>query len=187
MLLCGARTKHPAGPPVARDTEQKLQQSRTADGMEHFERIEAPPLPVLDPFALGALSEPSDGTVGGGTEQLVVGFVGRWQPFCGAVGKDFLQEGGTAPVVKTCVLAKVRFEQKEESDVTRVFEERDQRRISVGNAVPILHLVDQFLRPGIFGPGGFYGGKKLLRGEGGRIHVKVGFHFWHGFRGRSTL
>src|SRR5258708_38053388 len=110
MLVCGARAKHRAGLRFARDTEQKLQQSRTADGMEHFERIEAPPLPVLDPFALGALSEPSDGPVGGGTEQIVVGFVGRRQPLCGAVGKYFLEEGGAAPVVQICVLPKVRFE-----------------------------------------------------------------------------
>src|SRR5258708_18649624 len=118
MLVCGARAKHRAGLRFARDTEQKLQQSRTADGMEHFERIEAPPLPVLDPFALGALSEPSDGPVGGGTEQIVVGFVGRWQPFCCAVCKDFLQEGATAPVLKTRVLANVRFEQTEASAAT---------------------------------------------------------------------
>src|ERR1700687_6103185 len=65
------------------NAEEAFQHSLVAKRMEHIERIESLPGPILDALALALIGQTVDGAVRSGHQQLVIVFVGRRQPFCG--------------------------------------------------------------------------------------------------------
>ena len=83
--------------------------------VKHVERVEAPPLPVLDTRAVGVFGELCDSAIGCSDEQSVVGLVRGRKPFGRAIGEDFLQEGGGAPFVESGLVGEIRFENEGKS------------------------------------------------------------------------
>src|SRR5713226_3722662 len=93
-----------------RNAEKFPQQAFPPDVVKHLQGIEAFPRPIFNPVALGLLRQGGHSLVGGSDQQLVVVFVGRWQPLRWPIGQDFLQKGSSSPAVQIRLVSKERLE-----------------------------------------------------------------------------
>src|SRR5712692_10034916 len=112
---------------LARNAEKCLQRAFMAKRVKHVQGIEFFPRPIFDAFALALVGEFFHGEIGGGGEQFIIAFVRGWKPLRGAIRKNFLKKGGTAPLIQAGIFTQKRLEEQIEGGASRSVQERDLR------------------------------------------------------------
>src|SRR6202521_5702061 len=113
--------------------------------VKHIQGVEALPRPIFDAIALTLFGQIGYGKVGSGGEQFVIVFISSWQPLRRPIGEDSLQKCGAPPLIKTRVFSKERLKEEVDGRPADSLQERNFRRVGVGDSVPILKVFDELL------------------------------------------
>src|SRR6266404_8650003 len=117
--------------------------------MNHVERVEAFPSPVLDALASALLGEPRRCFVGRRGKQLVIALERGRQPLRRPTRKYLLQESGRPPLVDCVFFSQEGFKKEFDRRPPYRMQKGNLRRIRLRDAIPILQALDQLLSAGI--------------------------------------